>query len=158
MSEELHRLEAWARALLVKLQPAQRRAVNHKVAIDLRRSQMQRIKAQQGPDGTHYVARKAHKELKGKKGRIKRQKAALFNKIRNAKYLKVQADSTQLTVGFVGKVAHIARVHQEGLSDKVAKKGPSYTYPARPLLGLSLTDRAVIRDSLSRHLLKLRNF
>lgn len=41
----------WAGALLAKLQPAQRRAINHKVAIDLRRSQAQRIKAQQGPDG-----------------------------------------------------------------------------------------------------------
>ena len=36
MSGDLHALEAWAGALLAKLQPAQRRAINHKVATDLR--------------------------------------------------------------------------------------------------------------------------
>ena len=36
ISEGLHALEARADALLAKLQPAQRRAINHKVATDLR--------------------------------------------------------------------------------------------------------------------------
>ncbi len=153
MSDDLHTLEAWAGALLAKLQPAQRRAINHKVAIDLRRSQAQRIKAQQGPDGTAYPARKRCKEFKGKQGRIKRQKAAMFNKIRKAKYLKMQADAGQLSIGFMAKVAHVARVHHEGLEDKVSKKGPKYTYPARPLLGFSVADRTLIRESLLRHLL-----
>ena len=152
MSDDLHALEAWAGALLAKLQPAQRRAINHKVAIDLRRSQAQRIKAQQGPDGAAYPARKRREQLKGKNGRIKRQKAAMFAKIRTAKYLKVHTDPGQLTVGFVGKIIHIARVHQEGLTDKVSKKGPKYSYPARPLLGISKVDRTLIRESLLRHL------
>ncbi|QKY07998.1 phage virion morphogenesis protein [Janthinobacterium lividum] len=152
MSDDLHALEAWAGALLAKLQPAQRRAINHKVAIDLRRSQTQRIKAQQGPGGAAYPARKRRKEFKGKKGRIKRQKAAMFNNIRTAKYIKVHADPGQLTVGFVGKVMRVARVHHEGLEDKVSKKGPKYTYPARPLLGFSEADRTLIRESLLRHL------
>ena len=152
MSDDLHALEAWAGALLAKLQPAQRRAINHKVAIDLRRSQAQRIKAQQGPDGTAYPARKRRKEFKGENGRIKRQKAAMFAKIRTAKYLKVHADPGQLTVGFVSKVMHVARVHHEGLTDSVSKKGPKYSYPARPLLGLSEADRTLIRESLLRHL------
>ena len=152
MSDDLHALEAWAGALLAKLQPAQRRAINHKVAIDLRRSQAQRIKAQQGPDGTAYPVRKQRKEFKGKKGRIKRQKVAMFAKIRTAKYLKMHADPGQLTVGFVGKVMHVARVHHEGLTDSVSKKGPKYSYPARPLLGLSESDRTLIRESLLHHL------
>ena len=91
MSGDLHVLEAWAGALLAKLQPARRHAINHKVPIDLRRSQAQRIKAQQGPDGTPYPARKRRKEFKGKNGRIKQQKAAMFAKIRTAKHLKVKA-------------------------------------------------------------------
>ncbi|OFJ49199.1 phage virion morphogenesis protein [Janthinobacterium lividum] len=152
MSDDLHALEAWAGALLAKLQPAQRRAINHKVAIDLRRSQAQRIKAQQGPDGSAYPARKRRKEFKGKKGRIKRQKAAMFNRIRTTKYLKVHADPGKLTVGFVGKIMHVARVHQEGLTDNVSKKGPKYSYPARPLLGISEADRTLIRGSLLCHL------
>ena len=68
MSGDLHALEAWAGALLAKLQPAQRRAINHQVAIDLRRSQAQRIKAQQGPDGTPYPARKSVKNSRGRRG------------------------------------------------------------------------------------------
>ena len=54
MSDDLHALEAWAGALLAKLQLSQRRAINHKVAIDLRRGQAQRIKAQQGA-GRHCL-------------------------------------------------------------------------------------------------------
>ena len=90
MSDDLRALEAWAGALLAKLQPTQHRAINQKVAIDLRRSQVQRIKAQQGPDGAADPARKRRKELKGKNGRIKQQKTAMFAKIRTAKYLKAK--------------------------------------------------------------------
>ena len=91
VSNDLRALETWAGALLAKLQPAQRRAINHQVAIDLRRSQAQRIKAQQGPDGAAYPPRKKRKELKRKKGRIKRQKPAMFAKIRTTKHMKVKA-------------------------------------------------------------------
>ncbi|WP_232251316.1 phage virion morphogenesis protein [Janthinobacterium sp. 1_2014MBL_MicDiv] len=110
------------------------------------------MKAQQGPDGTPYAARKKRKELKAKKGRIKHQKAAMFAKIRTTKYLKVHADPDQLIVGVVGKVMHIARVHHKGLTDSVSKNGPKYSYPARTLLGFSEADRTSIRDSFLRHL------
>lgn len=152
MTDDLHALEQWAGALLAKLQPAQRRAVNRQVATDLRRSQMQRIAAQHGPDGASYVARKTRKAWRGKSGRIKRQKAAMFNKLRTAKHLKTRADEHQLTVGFFGRVARIARVHQEGLKDRVFKRGPEYQYPSRPLLGFSESDRALICNSLLQHL------
>ncbi|NKI68089.1 phage virion morphogenesis protein [Collimonas pratensis] len=149
MNDDLHALEAWAGALLAQLQPGQRRVVTRKIAQDLRRSQVQRIASQQAPDGAPYEKRK---NLRGKKGIIKRQKAAMFQKIRTQKNLKIEQDENQLSVGFFGRVARIARVHQEGLTDKVAKKGPTYHYPARPLLGFSATDQALIRDSLLRHL------
>ena len=152
MSDELHALEAWAGALLAKLQPAQRRAINHKVAIDLRRSQAQRIKAQQGPDGAAYPPRKRRKELKGKKGRIKRQKAAMFTKIRTTKHLKLKATGDQIEVGFIGRVARMARVHQFGEADRVAKRGPMHKYAERPLLGLNELDRKLLRESLLGHM------
>ena len=155
MSDNLHALEAWAGALLAKLQPAQRRAINHKVAIDLRRSQAQRIKAQQGPDGTAYPARMRRKELKGKNGRIKRQKAAMFAKIRTSKHLKVKAAGDQIEVGFFGWVARVARVHQFGQQDRVTKKGAVYKYSERPLLGLGELDRAAIRESMMHHMQNL---
>ena len=151
MSDDLHALATWAGALLAKLQPAQRRAINHKVAIDLRRSQAQRIKAQQGPDGTAYPARKRRKELKGKNGRIKRQKAAMFAKIRTAKHLKVKATGDQIEVGFFGWVARVARVHQFGQREPISKTGPEYQYSCRPLLGFSTSDRLVIHASLLQH-------
>lgn len=154
MNDDLHALEAWAGALLAKLQPAQRRAINHKVAIDLRRSQAQRIKAQQGPDGAAYPARKRRKEFKGKNGRIKRQKAAMFGKIRTAKHLKTKATGDGIEVGFFSWVARVARVHQFGQQDRVTKKRPTYKYPERPLLGLSRKDRTLIRESFLLHMRK----
>ncbi|KHA80412.1 tail protein [Janthinobacterium lividum] len=152
MSEDLHALATWAGSLLAKLQPAQRRAINHKVAIDLRRRQAQRIKAQQGPDGTAYPARKRRKEFKGKNGRIKRQKAAMFAKIRTAKHLTVKATGDQIEVGFFGWVARVARVHQFGRQERVTKKGPSYKYPERPLVGLSISDKSLVREALLNHI------
>lgn len=152
MSDDLKSLEQWASALLAKLQPAQRNAVNRKIAQDLRRSQAQRIAAQRDPDGTSYTPRKARKDLRGKTGRIKRQRAAMFAKLRLQKSLKIQPDANQIAVGFFGRVARIARVHQEGLPDQVSKKGPQYQYPSRKLLGFSEADRELIRDSLLRHI------
>jgi phage virion morphogenesis protein len=152
MSDDLSTLQAWAGALLAQLQPGQRRVITRKIAQDLRRSQAQRIASQQAPDGAPYANRKQRKNLRGKKGRIKRQKAAMFEKIRTQKNLKIEQDENQLSVGFFGRVARIARVHQEGLTDKVAKKGPEYRYPARPLLGFSNADQALIRKSLLHHL------
>jgi phage virion morphogenesis protein len=152
MTDDLRGIEQWAGALLAKLQPGQRRVITRKIAQELRRSQAQRIASQQAPDGATYAARKQRKDLRRKKGLIKRQKAAMFNKVRTTKYLKTTQDENQLSVGFFGRVARIARVHQEGLTDKVAKKGPEYRYPARPLLGFSAVDRALIRDALLRHI------
>jgi len=154
MSDDLQRLEEWAGALIAKMQPAQRRQLVRQVANDLRREHARLIAQQVAPDGTPYPARKNRKELRGKSGRIKRQKAAMFNKLRTNTYLKVQADASQASIGFFGKVARIARVHHEGLPDKVAPRGPSYKYPARPLLGFSASDIAELRRSLLEHLTK----
>lgn len=76
----------------------------------------------------------------------------MFTKIRTTKYLKLQVDIDQLSVGFVGKVARVARVHQEGLKDKVTKRGPEYSYPLRPLFGLDAGDRKMIREFLLHHI------
>ena len=152
MSDDLHALEAWAGALLAKLQPAQRRAINHKVAIDLRRSQAQRIKAQQGPDGAAYSPRKRRKEFKGKNGRIKRQKAVMFAKIRTAKHLKVKASGDQIEVGFFGWVARVARVHHFGEKEHLSNRGPLYKYSERPLIGLNHQDQEKLLGSLLHQL------
>jgi len=152
MSDDLQRLEEWAGALIAKLQPAQRRQLVRKVANDLRRERARLIAQQVAPDGTPYPARKNRKELRSKSGRIKRQKAAMFSKLRTNTYLQIRADADQASVGFFGKVARIARVHHEGLSDAVAPRGPNYKYPVRTLLGFSAGDIVELRRSILEHL------
>lgn len=152
MNDDLREVATWADALLVKLSGAERCRLLHRVAIDLRRSQAQRIASQQAPDGSGYVPRKHRKNLRGKQGRVKRQKSEMFNKLRTTKFLKIQNDEHQLTVGFVGRVARIARVHQEGLEDRVAPHGPQHQYPERILLGLNAADQTLIRETLLNYL------
>jgi phage virion morphogenesis protein len=130
MSDDLYALKAWAGTLLSKPQPAQRRAINHKVAIDLRRSQAQRIKAQQGPHGAAYPGHKRRKEFEGKNRRIKRQKAAMFAKIRTAKHLKVKASGDQIEVGFFGWVARVAHASVWTARTRVKKGGAAQVFEA----------------------------
>lgn len=146
--DDLTALEEWAGALLSKLDPAERRKIAVDVARELRRSQQKRIKDQRNPDGTAYAPRKPR--LREKQGRIKRR--AMFAKLRTARFLKIETNGSGLSVGFVGRVARLARVHQEGETSEVQSGGPSYTYPIRQLLGLTAADREMIRDKLLEHL------
>ncbi|MFZ6709345.1 phage virion morphogenesis protein [Undibacterium sp. TC9W] len=148
MADDLKALEQWASVLLAQLDPANRRKVSLKVAQDLRRSQQQRIKAQQTPDGIQYTPRKPRKDLRSKKDRIKKQKASMFAKLRTNANLKVKADGNEIAVGFFGRVARIARVHQFGLSDRVAKEGPVVRYAERKLIGFTSSDIETIQKSI----------
>jgi len=152
ITEDLTALETWAGALLMKMAPTQRRALNRQIALELRRRQSQRITSQRQPDGTGFIPRKPKKDLRGKAGRIKRKSQKMFTKLRTAQYMRIATTESQLAVGFFGRIARIARVHQEGLTDRVDKHGPDYKYPARVLLGFSAGERDMIRDSLLRHL------
>lgn len=143
---ELEALEEWAGALLSKLSATERRQLNQSIARDLRRSQQQRIAAQRAPDGTPYVPRR--RNLRGKKGRVRQ----MFAKLRTAKYLKLQSDANSIIVGFVGRTARIARVHQRGFRDRPAPGMPDVTYPQRELLGFTSRDMDLIRQRLLDHL------
>ncbi|WP_017113606.1 phage virion morphogenesis protein, partial [Xanthomonas vasicola] len=122
--DELTALENWAAPLLAPLQEGERRKLARKIGTALRRSQSQRIGKQQAPDGTPYAPRK--QQLRQKSGRVKRKK--MFAKLRQAKYLKVSTSPNAVSVGFVGRVSRIARVHQEGLEDRVRPGGPEVHY------------------------------
>lgn len=154
MTHDLTALETWASTLLAQLDPAARRKLNLQVAQDLRRSQQQRIKAQQNPDSTPYAPRKQRKEFKNKQGRIKKQKASMFNKLRTNTHLKATADANQIEVGFYGRVARIARVHQFGLRDRVISNGPQIKYEERRLLGFDAEVKNTISLSILKHLSK----
>ncbi len=152
-SHDLQAIETWAASLLAKLSSTKRRQIAHQIAKELRKSQQDRIKAQLQPDGTPFTPRKQRKNLKGKQGRIKRQRAAMFNKIRLAKYLKAEATANEARVGFNGRVAEIARVHQYGLTDKVSEKqNVEVKYPVRELLGIKPDDLEQIKGAILNNL------
>ncbi|MCC4600185.1 phage virion morphogenesis protein [Xanthomonas melonis] len=146
--DELTALEDWAAPLLARLQEGERRKLARRIGTALRRSQSQRIGRQQAPDGTPYAPRK--EPLRDKAGRVKRKK--MFAKLRQAKFLKVSASPNEVSVGFMGRVSRIARVHQDGLSEQVRRGGPVARYERRVLLGLSEQDRQLIHDQLLSHL------
>lgn len=148
MSDELEQLEDWVAPLIRQLQPAQRKQLTRRLARDLRRSQKQRIAAQQNPDGSAYAPRKP--QAWKKQGSIKRR--ALFSQIRTARYMKARGSIDTASVGFTGRVATIARVHQLGETAKVDKNGPRYNYPRRQLLGFTQRDRVHIGDAILAHL------
>ena len=146
MANSLEALEDWAGVLLSKLEPAARSKLARSLAQKLRRSQQQRIKQQRNPDGSPYSARKP-RELRGKQGRVKRQ-AKMFQKLPKASYLKAKGDGQAITVGFTGRVARIARVHQYGLKDRAEANAPEVKYEQRKVLGLSKADLEMIQDEL----------
>lgn len=149
MSDDLRAIEDWAGVLLARLGAGERRKLNQDIARDLRRSQQQRIAAQQNPDGSPYAPRKPRKDLRGKKGGVRRK---MFAKLRQAKHLKLQSTADRIAIGFVGRTARLARVHQYGLRDRAERGAPDVQYERRQLLGLTDADLELIRDRLLEHL------
>lgn len=146
MTNRLEALEDGAAGLLGQLEPASRNKLARSVGQALRRSQQQRIIAQQNPDGSKYAPRK-QRNLRGKQGRVKR-KLKMFQKLRTASFLRVQGDGNAISVGFTGRIARIARVHQYGLKDRARKGTPEVRYDQRGILGFTDADLDLIRDNL----------
>ena len=147
MADDLRALEDWAMPLLSSLTPPKRRALARKIGQALRRQQAARIASQRNPDGSAYEPRKTT-QARMQKGNIRR---TMFEKLRAARHLRVEADDEGVAVGFFGRTAKIARVHQYGLRDQVQPGGPTYQYPARGLLGLTEAEREQIKDMLIGH-------
>ncbi|MGF7190663.1 phage virion morphogenesis protein [Robbsia andropogonis] len=159
MTDDILALEELARGMLARLSTGQRRTVTKDIAHELRRSQQARIAAQRNPDGSAYVPRKASRSkapTKGKKGlrqrRLTVKQQAMFRKLRTASHLKMKSDASGLEIGFAGRVARIARVHQEGGTTVVATGGPRHRYAQRTLLGLAAADVALVRNRLLAHI------
>lgn len=147
-TDDLDQLADWAAPLLDAIAPQSRRQIARGVAQDLRRRQTRRIAAQQNPDGTPYAPRKP--QGRGKAGHIKRR--AMFRKLRTARYIKARGTADAATVGFTGRAAVIARVHQLGKRARVERGGPAADYPVRRLLGYAGGDRDAIADAVIEHL------
>lgn len=150
MANNLEALETWAAVLLDRLEPGERSKLALSIGQELRRSQQKRVMAQENPDGSKFAPRK-QRNLRGKQGRVKR-KLAMFKKLRTASYLKVRGDSNSVTVGFTGRIARIARVHQYGLNDRAERGAPDVRYEQRQVLGFTSTDMELIRDGVLAHI------
>lgn len=152
MANNLEALETWAAVLLNRLEPGERSKLARNIGQELRRSQQKRVMAQENPDGSKFAPRK-QRNLRGKQGRVKR-KLAMFKKLRTASYLKVRGDSNGVSVGFTGRIARIARVHQYGLKDRAERGAPDVRYEQREVLGFSNADLELVRDRLLKHFIK----
>lgn len=150
MANNLEALETWAAVLLERLEAGERNKLTRSIGQELRRSQQKRVMTQENPDGSKFAPRK-QRNLRGKQGRVKR-KLAMFKKLRTASYLKVRGDSNAVTVGFTGRIARIARVHQYGLKDRAERGAPDIRYEQRETLGFTDADLDMIRDGLLSHL------
>lgn len=146
MANDLEALETWAAVLLDRLEPGERGKLARSIGQELRRSQQKRVIAQENPDGSKFAPRK-QRNLRGKQGRVRR-KLAMFAKIRTANHLRVKGDRRAVIVGFTGRVARIARVHQYGLKDKATANAPETRYQRREILGLNECDIDSIRNTV----------
>lgn len=145
---ELTALQERLAGLIASLSPAARRKMAADIAKRLRTSQQRRIKQQQAPDGTPYVARK-RQPVRNKKGRIKRE---MFTKLRTNRYMKAKATDSAAVVEFTGKVQRMAQVHQYGLKDRPNRHSRDVQYDSRPLLGFSQDDERLIEAVIIDHL------
>lgn len=76
----------------------------------------------------------------------------MFNKLKMASRMRIQADANQVGISFLDKISRVAAVHHFGKKDRVSPKGPEIRYPERRLLGFSQTDEQLIMDAVLRHL------
>lgn len=81
-----------------------------------------------------------------RKGRIRQ--VAMFRKLRTARNLRSDATDQEAWVGFTGRAAEIARVHQDGLQERPAAKARPVRYAKRTLLGLTDAERSRALDTL----------
>lgn len=149
MSDDFLAIEEWAAGLLAQLRPAERRRVNRAVALELRRNESQRIALQRQPDGSPFAPRHAPKNLRGKKGKIRR---AMFAKLRTARHIRIDATDTDAVVGYTGRAARIAIIHQEGRTDRPGPGQSPVRYPRRRLIGFTRKSRERVLETLAQHL------
>ena len=147
MSSNVLELANYLQPLLERLSMGERARLAKQIGRDLRKSQGKRISEQKNPDGSSYTPRR--KRLREQKGKIKRK---MFTKIKNTSNLKVLSNADSIAIGFVGRVAKIARVHQEGLKDRAEKGAPDVVYPKRELLGFTEQEIKLVEDSFLKHI------
>ena len=156
MADDLHQLENWVAPLLAKLAPAERRRLAITLARTMRQRQQRTMAAQTAPDGTPWEPRKnAARTARGsvrRSAQAAKSGAAMFRGLRRAKWLRTSASPSDASVAFVDRAARIAALHHAGGPDRVTPGGPTYDYPARPLIGFAPGLADELRGLLIDHL------
>ena len=135
-------LDRWFDQFLQHLEPSQRRELMLRLAQGLRVRSKDRIKQQKEPNGNRFTPRK-----RDQIGNIKR-KGTMFNKI--GQQLKTEYSANHAAVGFGGRSAYIAKVHQEGRTIRPTDRAKPTKYPIRELVGFSQADQKWIETELER--------
>ena len=138
-------LNHWLDQIALRLEPGQRRELMRRLAQGLRVRQRDRIKQQRDPDGNRFIPRKRNQI-----GSKKRQ-GALFQKI--GRDIKTEYSADHAAVGFGGRTAQIAEVHQEGKTIKPSRYAKATQYPIRALVGFSKDDEKCIESEIQKFLI-----
>ncbi|MGB3526858.1 MAG: phage virion morphogenesis protein, partial [Flavobacteriales bacterium] len=85
-----------------------------------------------------------------KAGRVRR--AAMFQRLRQGSHMRARADASEAAVEFTTRASRIARVHQQGLVDRVRPGGPRVAYARRELLGFTRADVKLLQQRVLEHL------
>ncbi len=147
-ADALADLDDWLKSAVAALAPAARKRLLRDIARDLRKRNQARITRQVAPDGEKWKPRK-----KSPRGKV-RTAARMLIGLRAARRMRVKVKADGAEIGYEGRTARIAAVHQFGGMDAVAEGGPRVRYPARPVLGISVGDREWIRTEVIERLLK----
>lgn len=135
-------LDHWLDQIALRLEPIQRRELMRRLAQGLKVRQRDRIKQQRDPDGHRFIPRKRNQI-----GNKKRQ-GALFQNI--GKEIKTEYSADHTAVGFGGRTAIVAEVHQQGKTIKPSRYAKATHYPIRELVGFSKDDEKWIQTEINK--------
>lgn len=135
-------VEDWLRSAAAALEPSARKTLFAEIGRELRKRNQKRMSRQTDPEGKPWQPRKPDK-----RGRV-RAAVKMMKGLREARRMALKATPGGVEIGYSGRLAHIASVHQFGSVDAVAKGGPMVKYPARGLLGAPPDDIAFVRERI----------
>ncbi|MBF0375766.1 MAG: phage virion morphogenesis protein, partial [Alphaproteobacteria bacterium] len=122
MMDGFDRLDGWLRGALHALAPAARKTLFREIVRDLAARNRKRMSAQAGPDGDPWAKRKPNRN-----GRV-RCYAKMMTGLRAARRLRATSAADGAELGWTGRNARIASVHQLGAADLVEPGGPAVKY------------------------------
>lgn len=89
-------------------------------------------------------------------GKFRRQgkvrQRAMFGRLRRPDRLLVSTTADEAWIGWIGSNARVARVHQDGGTDKPSVRAKPVRYARRVLLGLTTAERGLLVDRVLEHL------